>query len=154
MQNRRAKRGQQLVEMALTLPIFIMVIIGIIDFGRALHCWSNLNYQCVQAARAAGKRIHPLIARNVFSKDTHPALEVVQEAFWKNRSPMMPEASYSNLEFKGVGNNTGVGIAKETVEIKASFNMSLMTPFIGALVGGTNRDGAITISSIVTERKE
>jgi hypothetical protein len=148
------KKGQQLVEMALTLPIFIMIIVGIVDFGRALHCWANLNYQCVQAARAATKRIHPLIARNVFSKDTHPPLgqetgvDGVWDVFWKFRSPMMPEADYSNLVFSGVGDSN------QTVEIKASFNMSLMTPLIGALVGGSNRDGAITISAQASERKE
>ncbi len=148
MKLRNRKHGQQLVEMALTLPIFIMVVIGIVDFGRALHCWSNLNYQCMQAARAATKRIHPLIARNVFSKDTHPALEVVQQAFWKNRSPMMPEADYSNLVFTGVGNSD------QKVEVKASFNMSLMTPLIASVVGGSNRDGAITINALACENKE
>ena len=48
-------RGQALVEFALVLPIFIFVIFGIVDFGRAFHCWTSLNYQCIQAVRAGTK---------------------------------------------------------------------------------------------------
>ncbi|MGM0599572.1 MAG: TadE family protein [Candidatus Rifleibacteriota bacterium] len=142
------KNGQALVEMALVLPIFIFVLIGIFDFGRALHAWSNLNYQCVQATRAATKRINPLIARNVFSPSTHPPLSEVQNAFWKFQSPLMPKENYSNVTFTGVGTND------KTVEIKASFTLSLITPFIGSLVGGQNKDGGLTISASASETKE
>jgi hypothetical protein len=145
---KKRNNGQAIVEMALVLPIFIFVLIGIFDFGRALHAWSNLNYQCVQATRAATKRINPLIARNVFTASTHPPLSEVQEAFWKFQSPLMPKDDYSNITFAGVG--TG----DKTVEIKASFNLSLITPFIGSLVGGQNKDGALTISASASETKE
>jgi hypothetical protein len=60
----------------------------------------------------------------------------------------MPKDDYSNITFAGVG--TG----DKTVEIKASFNLSLITPFIGSLVGGQNKDGALTISASASETKE
>lgn len=148
MINSKKNSGQAVLEMALVLPIFLILLIGIFDFGRALHCWSNLNYQCTQAARTATRRINPLIARSVFSSTTHPALEEVQSAFWNNRSPLMPEASYSNLTF------TGVGTAEKNVEIKASFALSLYTPILGSLVGGTSKDGALTIHAASRETKE
>jgi hypothetical protein len=148
MQKQANKRGQAVLEMALVLPIFIIILIGIFDFGRALHCWSNLNYQCVQAARAATRRINPLIARNVFSPSTHPGLDEVQQAFWKFRSPLMPETSFSNIVF------SGIGTADQLVEVKASFNLSLYTPVFGSLVGGTSKDGALTIHAAARERKE
>ncbi|MDN5280809.1 MAG: TadE-like protein [Clostridiales bacterium] len=144
----RKKRGQAVVEMALVLPIFIFVIIGIFDFGRALHIWSNLNYQCMQAARAATKRINPLIARNLFTPSTHPTLEEVQAAFWKFRSPLMPEDQYSNVTF------TGVGTSDTQVEVKASFNLTLYTPLVGALVDGENGGGALTVTASARENKE
>ncbi|GAB4270977.1 MAG: hypothetical protein Kow0029_08300 [Candidatus Rifleibacteriota bacterium] len=144
----KRNRGQAIVEMALVLPIFIFMLIGIFDFGRALHAWSNLNYQCMQAARVATKRINPLIARNVFSSTTHSSLSEVQEAFWKNRSPLMPQENYSNIVFNGVGTSN------KTVEIGASFNLTLYTPLIGALVGGENGNGALTIHAVARETKE
>jgi hypothetical protein len=148
MLKNKVRKGQAIVEMALVLPIFIFLLIGIFDFGRALHAWSNLNYQCMQAARAATRRINPLLARNVISPTTHPNLNEVQTAFWKFRSPLMPQDSFTNLSFSGVGNNS------PTVEIKASFNLTLYTPLVGALVGGSNKQGALTIHASARENKE
>lgn len=144
------KKGQGVVEMALVLPIFLIVVIGIFDFGRALHCWSTLNYQCVQAARAATKRIYPLIARNVFDAWTHPKIQDVEAAFWKNRSPMMPQDDYVGPVF------TGVGDTSQTVKVDASFNLSLYTPLLGGLVGGAtgSESGAVKINASAQEVKE
>lgn len=148
--NINRNRGQAIVEMALVLPIFLIVFIGIFDFGRGLHCWSSLNYQCVETARFASKRIHPLIGRNVFSANTHPSLIDVKDYFEtkSKRSPMMPEEDFNPTVYAGVGDD-----AKE-VSISASYNLSLYTPILGGLVGGESKDGAITIRATATERKE
>lgn len=154
MKSKRGKLGQAVVEMALVLPIFIFVVIGIVDFGRLLHSWASLNFQCVRAARAATRRIHPLIARNVFSKDTHTPLgqeetvEGVWDVFWANRSPFMQEADYNPPVFTGVGDSSRV------VEVKASYNLTIMTPMLGSLMGGQNKPGALTIHASATEQKE
>lgn len=148
MFNKKNKSGQAVLEMALVLPIFLIILIGIFDFGRALHCWSNLNYQCMKAVRAGTRRINPLIARSVFSSTTHPSLNEVQQAFWQFRSPLMPEDSFSNITF------TGVGTSERTLEISASFNLSLYTPILGGLVGGNSKEGAITIQAVAREEKE
>lgn len=145
---RKRNRGQAIVEMALVLPIFIFTFIGIFDFGRALHVWSNLNYQCVQAARTASKRIHPLIARNVFTSTTHSTLDEVKAEFWKYQSPLMPKNQYSNVTF------TGVGDTSRNVEVSATFNLTLYTPILGRLVGGSSSNGALQISAVAKERKE
>lgn len=147
-------RGQAVVEMALVLPVFIFIIVGIFDFGRALHSWSTLNYQCVRAARAATRRISPLIANNrrlpisFMPLGQEPEVYGVWDEFWKYRSPAMAEADYENLSFTGVGTTT------EDVTISASYKMTLMTPFLGSLVGGSNNDGTITISAQAREKKE
>jgi hypothetical protein len=60
----------------------------------------------------------------------------------------MAEADYENLSFAGVGTTT------EDVTISASYKMTLMTPFLGSLVGGSNNDGTITISAQAREKKE
>lgn len=143
------KRGQAIVEMALVLPIFIFLLIGIFDFGRALHAWSNMNYQCMQAARAATKRINPLIARNLITPTTHPSLTEVQAAFWNYKSPMTPQDQFSNVVFNGVGTSDA------TVEISASYNLTLFTPLVGGLVGGSGSgNGSLTISAVARENKE
>ncbi|MBQ3643206.1 MAG: pilus assembly protein [Candidatus Riflebacteria bacterium] len=148
---RKNKKGQAVVELSLVLPIFLLVIIGIFDFGRALHCWSSLNHQCVQAARAASKRNNQLIARNLFLSTTHTSLTDVKKVFWDSRSPIMSESDYDSINWE----STGIGSNNDTVTVSASFNLTLMTPFLASLVGNnSSNSGAIKISASATEKKE
>lgn len=145
----RSVSGQAIVEMALVLPLFIFMILGIFDFSRAFHAWSNLNYQCTRAARLAARRINPLIGRNIFSNKTHTESESVREIFWQFRSPLMATDNYLEPEFAGVGNSDRV------VEVRAGYRISLYTPLIGKLIsddhGSTN---SILLRAATQERKE
>ncbi len=148
---RKNRKGQAVVELSLVLPIFLLVVIGIFDFGRALHCWSSLNHQCVQAARAASKRSNQLIARNLFLSTTHTSLDEVQKIFWKSRSPIMNQNDYDTINWS----NTGIGANTDTVTVSASFNLTLMTPFIAKMISKEgDKDGCIKISASATEKKE
>ena len=49
----RSTRGQALVEFALVLPIFAIMLFGIIDFGRYVFTANSLNNSAREAARFA-----------------------------------------------------------------------------------------------------
>lgn len=49
----RSQKGQATVELALTLPILILLIFGIIDFGRIFHASLTLDHAGREAARIA-----------------------------------------------------------------------------------------------------
>jgi len=145
--NLKSKRGQAVVEMALVLPIFLMIILGIFDFGRAMHAWGTLNYQCVRAARAATIRTIPSLRG--YGVNTHTSYEDVDRVFWAFRSPMMAKDDYDNsVVFRGVG------VGTDTVEISASYKLTLVTPVIGTMVGGSESSGILTINAIARENKE
>jgi Flp pilus assembly protein TadG len=46
-------RGQALVEFALILPILILLLVGIFDFGRAIYAFNTVNNAAHEAARVA-----------------------------------------------------------------------------------------------------
>ena len=48
-----------MVEMALVLPILVVILFGILDFGRALNYWNNLNQVSANAARFAAVGRNP-----------------------------------------------------------------------------------------------
>ena len=50
---RRDQRGQALVEFALVLPILLLLVIGIFDFGQALNYYNQESQLVGQGARAA-----------------------------------------------------------------------------------------------------
>lgn len=48
---RKGERGQALVEMALVLPLLLLLLFGIIEFGRVGHAYLTLNYAAREGAR-------------------------------------------------------------------------------------------------------
>jgi TadE-like protein len=57
MARRRQTRGQALVEFALVLPLFVMLVFGIIDFGRAVYLFNGVSQAAREIARATS--VHP-----------------------------------------------------------------------------------------------
>lgn len=49
----REPRGQALVEFALILPILILLLVGIFDFGRAIYAFNTVNNAAREAVRVA-----------------------------------------------------------------------------------------------------
>ena len=49
--SRRGERGQSLVETALLLPVFVLILIVIFDLGRAVYAYSTIG----NAARSGGR---------------------------------------------------------------------------------------------------
>jgi len=80
--------GQALVEIAIVLPLFIMIFIGIIDCARAFHCWSSINHMCVEAGRIASQRKNFRVAVTLFRPDTHAPMKEVVDEFWRYKSAL------------------------------------------------------------------
>lgn len=48
---RRERRGQTLVEFALIIPIFLLIVLGIFDLGRAVFTYSTISNASREASR-------------------------------------------------------------------------------------------------------
>lgn len=51
--SRQQTRGQALVEFALILPILVLLLVGIFDFGRAIYAFNTVNNAANEALRLA-----------------------------------------------------------------------------------------------------
>ena len=49
--NRRKEKGVAIVEMAVALPVFIMLLLGVVDYARAMWTYNTLEH----AAREVGR---------------------------------------------------------------------------------------------------
>lgn len=49
----RSQKGQSLVETALVIPILLLILFGIVDFGRIFHAYLTLDHAGREAARVA-----------------------------------------------------------------------------------------------------
>lgn len=50
----RKKKGQAILELALVLPIILIIFCAIVDFGRILHASTQLNLIAQEAVRIGG----------------------------------------------------------------------------------------------------
>jgi Flp pilus assembly protein TadG len=53
---RKGEDGQSLVEFALVIPIFLLVLFAIVDFGMAFHAWITVTNSAREGARLGAVR--------------------------------------------------------------------------------------------------
>jgi Flp pilus assembly protein TadG len=58
-QRLQAQHGTAMVEMALVMPILVVLAVGIVDFGRAMNYWNDVNQIAADGARFAAVSRNP-----------------------------------------------------------------------------------------------
>ena len=133
---RRGKRenGQTLVEFALVLPIFLLVLFAIVDFGMAFHSWITVTNSAREGARLGAVRATSgEIEQRV--RDTAASLEQADLT-----------VAVTNAE----------GQPGESVVVDVSYDYSLMTPLADLLnlVSGGTIPATLTLDSAADMRLE
>ena len=118
---RKREDGQSLVEFALVVPIFLLVLFAIVDFGMAFHAWITVTNSAREGARVGAVRASSAdIEQRV--RDTATSLD------------------QANLS---VGITNAGGLPGESVVVDVSYDYSLMTPLadlLNMVSGGTIPD--------------
>jgi Flp pilus assembly protein TadG len=110
------ERGQSLVEAAFALPVVIMLMLGLLDLGRAYYIMVELNDAADEAATYAALK---------YTDISGIRMRAVQSA---NNVTIDPD----NVVLSGPPAH-GVG---QPVTVTISVDMSLYTPFVSQLVDG------------------
>jgi len=61
----RRSKGQALVEFALVLPVLLLVIVAVFDFGRAFLLWNNITHIASDGARYSIVNVNPGASSNM-----------------------------------------------------------------------------------------
>jgi hypothetical protein len=75
LRGRKSERGQVLVEFALLAPLFLLIVVGILQFGLALNFWLDMQRIANQGARWAVVNKFPTCASAPNVKCTSPTLQ-------------------------------------------------------------------------------
>ena len=108
-------RGQSLVEVALTFPILVMLLLGLLDFGRAYYALVVLNDAAAEGAAYAATR-----------QDGGDIVLRVRGAEATSLVPMDLVA----VEVSGGPYSVGAGVT-----VTVTYQMEPFTPFVTGLVG-------------------
>jgi Flp pilus assembly protein TadG len=133
-----SESGQALVEFALVLPVLLIVLLGIVDFGRALNYYNDATHLSAEAARFAVVNRKPDVA-NAASLQ----LQIHQQADspeLRNGSTSVTNAAQVCVDFPN-----GTQLAGDPVRVQVGFTYSWL-PFLDI--------GAATISASSVMRLE
>lgn len=113
MKSLRNERGQSLVEFAIILPILLVIIMGIIEFGMMMN-----SYLAISNASREGARIGIVGSSDIDIKNliiaTSPSLDT--EDLVVNISP-----------------SDGTRISGDTLTVKVTYNYQLTVPIISII---------------------
>jgi TadE-like protein len=119
----QSRRGQSLVEFALILPILLIVLLGLLDFGRAISAYNSVSNGARSGARVA-----------IVNQNEAEVLAAVETEAFGLRDV--------DVEFDwNVSGDTACPRIGCVIEITVSTEYVPATPIIGNLVG------PITVSS-------
>src|SRR5688572_17071199 len=137
----RNRAGQGAVEMALALPILLLVIMGIVEFGQAWH----VKQAVTDAARAGARRA--VIQDPIMDKDS------VRAAIRSALGRAGVDSSNMGLSFDTLpppGGHWRESGAMQTITVQCQFRFG----FFGPIFKAAGVSDSITISSVVSMRNE
>jgi Flp pilus assembly protein TadG len=134
---RTRQRGQALVELALVLPILLILFVGIIEFARA---W-NLHQVITDAAREGARRA--VIANNATQAEVDSAVR-----HYMNQARF--DGSKADITFP-LGFKTGPG-ETTAVRIEYDYRFVFLRVFINLVFAST--DGTVTLATEARMRNE
>jgi len=145
----RSERGQSLVELAITLPILILLLLGTLDFGMAIFSYSMLRDSAQEGA---------------FYGSFNPTNSAEIENRARNISPRAEDVVFSSpvqlrdkdlvkVNVKVLGNScqgAENGVAN-SIQVNVSYRYPLLMPLIGRLIGSNTIPLTGTATNVILQ---
>ena len=145
----RSERGQSLVELAITLPILVLLLLGTLDFGMAIFSYSMLRDAAQEGA---------------FYGSFNPSNVAEIENRARNISPRAEDAIFSSpvqlrdtdlikVSVRALGNfcqGATNGVAN-SIQVNVSYKYPLLMPFIGRLIGSNTIPLTGTATNVILQ---
>ena len=141
---RRRERGQSLVEFALVLPVFMLLVFGILDGGRAIVAYNDVSQSARNVARVAMVTCFDTPVRCSSASGT-PIGDAIADQIGAT-GPVNWTVTCIDPLTNTTSPNCAAG---QVVRVKAAANVTLVTPLIAQALGGTvavNATSEATIS--------
>ncbi len=112
---RRSQRGQTLVEFALILPILILILFGILEFGRIFYSYISITNAVREGARigVVGAEDDEIIAKVKAAAHLKPEIQ-------EDEIKILPEETHRT---------PGVALS-----VEVSYNVDLVTPLFSKIL--------------------
>lgn len=138
----RLTLGQAVVEFAIVLPILLLIMLFTIDFGRAFAAWVNLNNLVRIGANYAAQNPQAWQGTGIATFQSEYQQLMLNDAEGMNctlpstlPAPTFPAASPNTYDLGS------------PAQVDLTCKFSLLTPFIGAIIGDANQQISMSASA-------
>ncbi len=129
----QSERGQSLIELAITLPILILLLLGTLDFGMAIFSYSMLRDAAQEGAFYGS--FNPTNVAEIENRARNISPRSEEDVF---SSPIrLRDTDLIKVKIKALGGACqGVqdGVAN-TIQVNVSYRYPILMPFVGQLIG-------------------
>ncbi len=145
----QGERGQSLVELAITLPILILLLLGTVDFGMAIFSYSMLRDSAQEGAFYGS--FNPTNVAEIENRARNISPRADDEVF---SSPVqLRDTDLIKVKVKALGNpcqGATNGIAN-SIQVNVSYRYPILMPFIGQLIGSKTIPLTGTATNIILQ---
>jgi Flp pilus assembly protein TadG len=138
----KRQRAQSLVELAFVLPVLMILVFGIVDFGMGLHSWIILTNSSREGARLA-------VTHAPSSGALHCSPLPAAGSIERKVCDTAVNLSASDVTITVTNADPGVTKSGQPVTVKVDYQYHLITPFAYMIHKST-----LTLSSTVQMRLE
>jgi len=118
-----SRRGQSLVEFALTVPLFLLLVFGVLDFGRLFFTQMTVQHAVRQAGRFAVTGRHLTDGQGTPLTRVNSIKQVVQQS--------APSIQSGDIQISSVNGGTGsAGGPSDTMTISVTYRLQIITPLV------------------------
>ena len=130
MTRRHDRRGQALVEFALVIIVFLVILMGIVDFGMAIYKYNGVSQAAREIARVTS--VHPCATAGALTCAPGGSAETAQVVtVQKNLIPGLTVSEIKCVEPSG-GNPPGAcDFSQDYVQVKVEALYQPITPLLG-----------------------
>jgi Flp pilus assembly protein TadG len=133
LNHKRNERGQSLVELAVALPVMILILLGTVDFGMAIFTYSILRDAAQEGALYGS--FNPTNKLQIENRARNISPRGEDEVF---SSPInLRDTSLIIVEIKPLGaacQGSTRGVAN-SLQVNVSYRYPLLMPFAGDVIG-------------------
>ena len=146
---RRGERGQSLVEFALLLPILLILLFAIVDFGMGFHAYITVTNSAREGARLGA--VHPPLNVSSSPCNGKSSLNKCIEDRVRATADLADQSTKMTVTITNANGQSG-----QSVVVKADYQYNLITPLAGLVqfVSGNVIGPTLTFSSTADMRLE
>ncbi len=143
------ERGQSLAEFALVLPIFLILVFAIVDFGMGFHAWITVTNSAREGARVGA--VHPPLNVSGSPCNGKASLNQCIEDRVRATADLANQSTKMTVTITNANGQPG-----QSVVVGVNYQYDLITPLAGLIqfVSGNVIGPTLTFSSTADMRLE